>query len=143
VGRISQYLAAFVALFLAFIAPVMNLHQSSREMALEMDALLPEGEPMPHYSSIRDSALFYTDRRLQLIRNYKELRDLLSSDRRVYCLISASRYREMGVEAPIVLEIGDDLLISNRPPEDETTSPVPDPRATSAPSSLQGGASPD
>jgi hypothetical protein len=105
--------AAFVALFFAFIVPLMNLHQSSREMALEMDKLLPPGEPMPHYSSIRDSALFYTDRSLQLIRNHKELDDLLAIDGQVYCLISASRYREMGLQAPIVYERGDDLLISN------------------------------
>ena len=95
------------------IVPAMNLHQSSREMALKMDELLPAGEPMPHYSSIRDSALFYTDRPLQLIRNHKELSDLLSNEEQVYCAISASRYREMGLQAPIVYEIGDDLLISN------------------------------
>jgi hypothetical protein len=92
----------------------MNLHQTSREMALEMDALLPAGEPMPHYSSIRDSALFYTDRRLQLIRNHKELTDLLATEGRAYCVISESRYREMDVQAPIISQIGDDLLISNR-----------------------------
>jgi hypothetical protein len=84
-------------------------------LTLELDALLPAGEPMSHYSSIRDSALFYTNRRLQLIRNYKELSDLLSTEERVYCVISASRYREMNVQAPIIREIGDDLLISNRP----------------------------
>jgi 4-amino-4-deoxy-L-arabinose transferase-like glycosyltransferase len=106
--------ATCIALFFAFIVPVMNLHQSSREMTLELDALLPEGEPMPHYSSIRDSALFYTDRPLQLIRNHKELSDLLAAEGQAYCVISASRYREMDVQAPIVSQIGDDLLISNR-----------------------------
>jgi len=106
--------AACVALFFAFIVPVMNLHQSSREMTLELDGLLPAGEPMPHYSSIRDSALFYTDRPLRLIRNHKELNDLLSNENRAYCVISASRYHEMGLTAPIVYERGDDLLISNR-----------------------------
>ena len=106
--------ATCIALFFAFIVPVMNLHQSSREMTLQLDELLPAGEPMPHYSSIRDSALFYTDRPLQLIRNHKELSDLLSNEGQVYCVISASRYREMGLQAPIIYERGDDLLISNR-----------------------------
>jgi len=114
-GGVALSFAACVALFFAFIVPVMNLHQSSREMTLELEKLLPAGEPMPHYSSIRDSALFYTDRPLQLIRNHKELSDLLSQERQVYCVISASRYREMKLQAPIVDEIGDDLLISNRP----------------------------
>jgi len=111
--------ATFIALFFAFIVPVMNLHQSSREMTLEMDQLLPAGEPMPHYSSIRDSALFYTNRPLQLIRNHKELDDLLSTDAQAYCVISASRYHEMKLQAPIVYERGDDLLISNRRAEEE------------------------
>jgi 4-amino-4-deoxy-L-arabinose transferase-like glycosyltransferase len=106
--------ATCIALFFAFIVPLMNLHQSSREMTLQLDELLPAGEPMPHYSSIRDSALFYTDRPLQLIRNHKELSDLLSNESQAYCVISASRYREMKLQAPIIYERGDDLLISNR-----------------------------
>jgi 4-amino-4-deoxy-L-arabinose transferase-like glycosyltransferase len=105
--------AACVALFFAFIVPVMNLHQSSREMTLELDELLPAGAPMPHYSSIRDSALFYTDRPAWVIRNPRELVYLLSTEEDFYCVISASRYREMGLRAPIVREIGDDLLISS------------------------------
>jgi 4-amino-4-deoxy-L-arabinose transferase-like glycosyltransferase len=106
--------AMCVALFFAFIVPVMNLHRSSREMALELDKLLPAGEPMLHYSSTRDSARFYTDRPQQQIRSKKELDGLLSTDARVYCVISASRYREMGLQAPIVYQRGRDLLISNR-----------------------------
>ena len=104
--------AACAALFFSFIVPVINLHQSSREMALELDELLPEDAPMVNYSSMRDSALFYTDRPARVIRNQKDLDDLLSTGRPFYCVISASRYRKMGLRAPIVREIGDDLLIS-------------------------------
>jgi hypothetical protein len=110
---VSLSFAAFVALFFAFIVPVMNLHQSSREMALELDRLLPEGAPMVNYSSIRDSALFYTDRPAWVIRNPRELEYLLSTGEGFYCVISASRYREMGLQAPIVRQIGDDLLITS------------------------------
>ena len=92
----------------------MNLQRSSREMALELDELLPMGEPIVNYSSMRDSALFYTDRRLRVIRSQKELGDLLSADGPYYCVIAASRYREMELEAPIVREIGEDLLIASR-----------------------------
>ena len=106
--------AGFAALILAFIVPVMNLHQSSREMALKLDGLLPEGEPMAHYSDTRGAALFYTDRLVREIKSRRQLTNLLSEDRPVYCVISARRYREMGLEAPIVYAIGDDLLIANR-----------------------------
>ena len=106
--------AAFVALTLVFIVPVMNVHQSSREMALKLDELLPDAEPMANYSSMRGSTLFYTDRLVREIKSRRELTDFLSADRPVYCVISAHRYREMGLQAPIVYAIGDDLLIANR-----------------------------
>ncbi len=110
---IAVSFAACIALFFAFIVPVMNLHRSSREMALELDELLPEGEPIVNCGNMRDSALFYTDRRLRMIRNRKVVRDLLSSEAPFSCLISARRYREMGLQAPIVRKIGEDLFIGN------------------------------
>ena len=106
--------AAFAALTLVVIVPVMNVHQSSREMALELDELLPDAEPMANYSSMRGSTLFYTDRLVRVIDSRRQLTDFLSSESPVYCVISAHRYREMGLQAPIVYAIGDDLLIANR-----------------------------
>lgn len=106
--------AACAALFFVFIVPVMNLHQSSREMALELDELLADGESIVCYSSTRYSALFYTDRLVRVIKSPKELSEVLSTDGRAYCVISSSRYHKMGLQAPIVYERGDDLLISNR-----------------------------
>jgi len=61
-AAVTLSFAAFAALTLVFIVPVMNMHQSSREMALKLDELLPEGEPMANYSDTRGAALFYTDR---------------------------------------------------------------------------------
>jgi 4-amino-4-deoxy-L-arabinose transferase-like glycosyltransferase len=106
--------AAFIALFAAFIVPLMSERRSSHEMTSKLDELLPDGEPIVCYSSMRGSALFYSDRPVRLIKSSKELNEFLSTDGQVYFLISSRRYREMGLEAPIVYEIGADLLISNR-----------------------------
>ena len=97
----------------------MNLHQSSRQMALRLDELLADGESIVCYSRARYSALFYTDRPVRVIKSPKELSELMSTDGRAYCVISSSRYHKIGFQAPIVYEIGDDLLISNRRAEEE------------------------
>ena len=51
---------------------------------------------------------------MRVIKSPKELSEVLSTDGRAYCVISSSRYHKMGLQAPIVYERGDDLLISNR-----------------------------
>jgi hypothetical protein len=66
------------------------------------------------YNRMRDSALFYTDRMIRVIKTPEELKGHLSSDEQVYCVMKSRRYREFGLEAPIVHEIGDDVLITNR-----------------------------
>jgi hypothetical protein len=43
----------------------------------------------------------------------------MSTDARAYCVISSRRYHKMGFQTPIVDEIGDDLLVSNRRGEEE------------------------
>ena len=48
-----------------------------------------------------------------VIRNPRELVCLLSTGEVFCCVISASRYREMGLQALIIHQIGDDLLIAN------------------------------
>ncbi len=106
--------AAFVALFAMFIVPLMNQHQSSREMAWYIDELLPANERITCYERMRDSALFYTDRLIRVIRTPEELSGHLSSDEQAYCIIKSREYRELGLDLPIVHEIGDDVLIRNR-----------------------------
>jgi 4-amino-4-deoxy-L-arabinose transferase-like glycosyltransferase len=105
---------AFIGLFTLFILPVMNLHQSSRDMAHRVDELLPAGEPIACYERMRDSALFYTDRLIRVIRTPEELQALLATDEPSYCIIKSRRYRQLGLDNPVVTEIGDDVLVSNR-----------------------------
>jgi 4-amino-4-deoxy-L-arabinose transferase-like glycosyltransferase len=106
--------AAFIALFATFIVPLMTQRRSSYEVAMKLDALLPEGEPIACYSSLRNSALFYTDRQLLVLKSGRQLDDYLSSNDPAYVLISSRRYEKMGLEAPVVHEAGGELLISNR-----------------------------
>lgn len=107
--------AAFIALFASFIVPLMSERRSSREVAIQLDALLPEGEPIACYSSIRDSALFYTDRKLLVLKSGRQLDDYLSSRDPAYVLISSRRYRKLGLDSTIVHESAGELVISNRP----------------------------
>jgi 4-amino-4-deoxy-L-arabinose transferase-like glycosyltransferase len=106
--------AAFIALFASFIVPLMSERRSSHEVAMKLDSLLPEGEPVACYSSLRDSVLFYTDRKLLVLKSGQQLDDYLSSDDPAYVLISTRRYEKMGLEAPIVHEAAGELVISNR-----------------------------
>jgi hypothetical protein len=58
--------------------------------------------------------LFYTDRLIRVIRTPEELQALLATDEPSYCIIKSRRYRQLGLDNPVVTEIGDDVLVSNR-----------------------------
>jgi large subunit ribosomal protein L9 len=48
-----------------------------KKLALEMDSLLPSGEKLVFFRNLRDSALFYTDRRAIVLHSEQELLDYL------------------------------------------------------------------
>jgi 4-amino-4-deoxy-L-arabinose transferase-like glycosyltransferase len=111
---IALAFVTFIGLFMLLIVPAMNPHRSSREMAHTVDRLLPAGEPIVCYGRMRDSALFYTDRLIRVIHSPGELRGLLEADWPSYCIIKSEQYGKLGFEHPVVTEIGDDVLVSNR-----------------------------
>ncbi|MEN8149419.1 MAG: glycosyltransferase family 39 protein [Planctomycetota bacterium] len=124
-GRVRPAFAAVAAsittcfvLLVLLIIPSVNSVQSSRKLADEMDRRVPKGERLVHYHRDRDSMLFYTDRKIRVVRRAKALRKLLEADRRVYVIISEPRYDKLEFDWPVIAKEGENLLISNR--EDPT-----------------------
>jgi 4-amino-4-deoxy-L-arabinose transferase-like glycosyltransferase len=56
-------------LFMLMIVPSVNPYRSNRELALQYDRLLPPGAKFTFYRRINESALFYTGRGANVIRN--------------------------------------------------------------------------
>jgi 4-amino-4-deoxy-L-arabinose transferase-like glycosyltransferase len=99
----------------AFIVPAMNTHQSSKHTAKILDGILDPGEPITTYQRLRQSTLFYTDRKAEVISGPADLDEFLASDDTVYCIVKKKRLEESGVDTHIAMEYGDDVVISNRP----------------------------
>jgi len=113
-GGIAVSIGLCISLFSLIIVPVMNPFQTSREVAIEMDRRVPMGEKLVNYHRIRDTFLFYTDRRVRVMRKPHRLLGYLGSDERVFVLIARRHYDRNELDAPILMTWGDDLLISNR-----------------------------
>ena len=102
---------------LLVVVPQMNPYRSTKGFGLKLDRMLPPGEKLVFGRVLRDSALFYTNRKALLLTTRKELMDFLGSDERVFCVIrrslveSDSRLREM---AHIIDQEGHKVIISNR-----------------------------
>jgi hypothetical protein len=107
----------FFALFGAAILPAVNTYQSSKETSRVLDELLPPGEPISSYQRLRQSTMFYTNRLARVIETADDLSDHLASNETVYCIVKKKRLDESGVEAHVIMECGDDVVISNRRPE--------------------------
>ena len=107
------------AILLVFwiIVPIMDPYRSTKDFALKLDRMLAPGEKMVFGRVLRDSALFYTNRRALLLTTRKELTGFLGSKERVFCVIRKSliendeKWRQM---AYIIDEEGHKAIISNK-----------------------------
>jgi 4-amino-4-deoxy-L-arabinose transferase-like glycosyltransferase len=83
--------AMMVIIFIAakiFVLPEVSNFKSARELALRMQHILPPGEPVFFYRDLRESVVFYSNRRAVMIEKKEELASFLSSPQQVFCFIS-------------------------------------------------------
>ena len=113
-GSIIAMVVSTMILFLVIIVPAINPYRSTKELALKYDQLIPAQEKFMFYSRIRESALFYTDRKASVLDNPAQLRDYLSAERRVYCIITRKWLARLALAPYVVDRHGDKLLISNK-----------------------------
>jgi 4-amino-4-deoxy-L-arabinose transferase-like glycosyltransferase len=103
--------------FLLVVVPQMNPYRSTKGFALKLDRMLAPGEKLVFGRVMRDSALFYTNRKAVLLTTRKELTGFLGSSERVYCVIrrslveSDARLRDI---AHIIDQEGHKVIISNQ-----------------------------
>jgi hypothetical protein len=114
-------LAGTIASILIFvdlaILPSIDPYLSTKDLVQKMDRMVPPGEKLAYFPSLEGAGLFYTDRRALVLRTSEELKRYLSSERRVYCMISRNWYYEVdGLQqmSTIVASQGNKLIISNR-----------------------------
>jgi len=100
--------------FLLIIVPSVNPYRSSREFARLYDQLIPPGEKLAFYRRIKESALFYTNRKAIVLRTPNALSEYLNSPQRVFCVITKKRLEHLESMPYVVEQQGDKLLISNR-----------------------------
>jgi len=99
------------------ILPSVNPYLSTKDLAVKLDRRIPPGEKMVLCRSLEGGALFYTDRRILLLRTSAEVRNFLDSDKRVYCMIQRSDYNRLDYvreASTIIDQQGDKLIISNK-----------------------------
>lgn len=116
-------LAAISPLFLFYvlfaIVPDVNAYKGSRQIALELDKLLPPKEKLRfHGYQFLDSAIYYTRRDAVELHYDTHFEEYLASDERVYVLVrSRARTEEEAFKGNyhVVKVIGNKAIVSNRP----------------------------
>lgn len=121
----KRYRAAFGAMvalvicgilfFTGWLAPAIDPYRSTKEIGIQLDRILPPGEEMVFFRRIRESALFYGNRKARVMKPPKQQTFFLA-DKPVYCIV---RERDLkwfdsmdGIY--IIGRRGDRLLLSNR-----------------------------
>lgn len=101
-----------------WVFPPLNPYRSTKGLSLQLASLLEPGEELVFFGNLKESVLFYTDRRARVIREKEDLFYYLASTKRVYCLMDERRYRKLGegirVAAEVVAREGQEMLLVNR-----------------------------
>jgi 4-amino-4-deoxy-L-arabinose transferase-like glycosyltransferase len=112
----SVFVAMIVStllLFLIIVVPSINPYRSTKQLADKADHLIARNGDLVFYSRIKESALFYTHRKARVLEHPRELKDYLSSDNQVYCIITKKKLARLPLMPYVVARQGDKLLISN------------------------------
>jgi 4-amino-4-deoxy-L-arabinose transferase-like glycosyltransferase len=99
------------------IVPSINPYFTTKELARRLDRMVPPGEKLVFINSEKDTALFYTGRKARILRTPQETIDFLSQDKKVFCIVNRSLYRDLDKVKKMSYIIGEEggkLIISNR-----------------------------
>ena len=124
--------AMMVIIFTAakiFVLPEVSHFKSARELALRMNHLLPPGEPVVFYRDLRESVVFYSGRRAEIIKTQEELTSFLNSQKTAFCIMNTRTLNKIkhALRAPffIVAQEGNFAIISNKKPSEVTLKAMP------------------
>ncbi len=108
-----------VLLFFVLVAPMMSPYRSTKALALRLDERVTPGKALVFFDNIKDTALFYTDRRGVLLRKRGELIEYLKSNEQAFVVIEKEYYEDIPVLkniSEVVDEEGNTLVISPSKP---------------------------
>jgi hypothetical protein len=117
-GNIGLLMCEFL-LFFMLIAPMINPYRSTKALALRLDERVTPGNPLVFFDAIKDTALFYTDRRGVILRQRGELIEYLKSNPQAFVVIEKKYYEEIPVLksiSEVVDKEGNTLVISPNKP---------------------------
>jgi 4-amino-4-deoxy-L-arabinose transferase-like glycosyltransferase len=124
--------AMMVIIFTAakiFVLPEVSHFKSARELAFRMNHLLPPGEPVVFYRDLRESVVFYSGRRAEIIKTQEELTSFLNSQKTAFCIMNTRTLNKIkhDLRAPffIVAQEGYFAIISNKKPSENTLKAMP------------------
>ena len=117
-GNIGLMVCEFL-LFFVLVAPMMSPYRSTKTLALRLDERVAPGKALVFFDVIKDTALFYTDRRGVLLRNRGELIEYLRANQGAFVVIEKRFYENFPAVksiSDVVDKEGNTLVISPNKP---------------------------
>jgi hypothetical protein len=117
IGSVAAMVTTLFVLILIYILPLLGPLVSGKELALKLDRLMAPGENIRFYLKARASFLFYTDRRVELLENPRQLKAYMANSQTVYCVFKEDDWQDVASLhgfMKVVAQVGDKLIVTNR-----------------------------
>ncbi len=112
--------------FIVLVAPVVNPYRSSKALAQRMDAMASRGQKIVFFRRIRESAVFYTGRKVVRLRHDPQLIQYLKSNKSALIIMHKrhlERVESLKSLGYVVDREGNDVLIAAKAPVDRKSEP--------------------
>jgi hypothetical protein len=108
-----------IMIFMMLVVPSIDPYRSTKRLAERLDRMIPPGAELVFFRKLKDSALFYTNRRAIVLRDPQELTDRIAGDRPFFFIAERRDFEKLKNPKQMTHVVGQEgtkLLISNRPP---------------------------
>jgi len=116
-GATSSLVVLGGLVFIVMVAPLVNPYRSSKALAQRMDAIAAPGQKIVFFRRIRESAVFYTGRKVLRLRRDPQLIEYLKSNKSALVIMHKRHLERVELLKSISYVIdrqGNDLLVAPR-----------------------------
>jgi len=103
--------------FIVLVAPLVNPYRSSKALAQRMDAMASPGQKIVFFRRIRESAVFYTGRKVLRLRHDPQLIQYFKSNKSALVIMHKRHLERVELLKRIsyvIDRVGNDLLVAAR-----------------------------
>ncbi len=117
IGSLAATSPVLIFFVIFSMVPDANPYKGAKEISLQLDSMLDDGEKMIMYGQLLDSGHFYTRRNSSMLWSHGQLKQFFDSPDQRYALVQSHILSENDIVAnnfKVIVEVANKMIVSNQ-----------------------------